>query len=98
MSQLALSGELTIYSAVEVSQNLLSAVQQAQQTAGPLELDLAEVSELDGAGLQLLLSTAKSVAEWGAGVTLSRVPPHIQEVLESYHLSNRFTQATGEAA
>jgi anti-anti-sigma factor len=93
-----LSGELTIYSAVEVSGTLLAALQQAQQTAGPVQLDLAEVTELDGAGMQLLLSTAKSVAEWGATVSLSRVPPPIQAILDSYHLANRFTQATGDAS
>lgn len=98
MSQLALSGELTIYSAVEVSQNLLATVQEAQHSAGPVQLDLAGVTELDGAGMQLLLSTVKSVAEWGAGVALLNVPPNIQEILDSYHLANRFTSATGEAS
>jgi len=49
--RLAISGELTIYQAGEARAALLNALEQ-----GPLlEIDLGGVTELDTAGLQLLL-------------------------------------------
>lgn len=53
-----LSGELTIQCAAEHKTELL----QALAGAGPFELDTQAVSEVDGAGLQLLIAALKSAA------------------------------------
>ncbi len=50
-SLIRLDGELTIYRAAELKQSLLP----LPPGDGPVEIDLAEVTELDSAGLQLLL-------------------------------------------
>jgi anti-sigma B factor antagonist len=50
-TRLRLDGELTIYRAAELKQTLLKALEQAPH----LELDLAGVSELDSAGVQILI-------------------------------------------
>ena len=53
-----LSGELTIAAAAEVKGQLL----QALEARGPLELDTSCVTEVDAAGLQVLLAALKSAA------------------------------------
>lgn len=53
---LTLDGEMTIYRALELKELLLEAIQDG---AG-LELDLSNVTELDTAGVQLLMAARKS--------------------------------------
>lgn len=53
-----LSGELTIAAASKVKADLL----QALAGTGPLEVDTTQISEIDGAGLQVLLAAFKSAA------------------------------------
>lgn len=50
VSRIRLNGELTIYSAVELRDQLLGSIGAARG----VELDLSEVSELDSAGVQVL--------------------------------------------
>lgn len=69
----ALAGELTIYAAEQLKTDLLMRLQPGQ----PLALDLAEVSEIDTAGLQALL-LARRVA---GSLRLTRMPPGVAEVL-----------------
>lgn len=52
---LSLTEDLTIYNALEQKQRLLDALSSADE----LELDLMQVSEIDTAGLQLLLLLKK---------------------------------------
>ncbi len=54
----SLSGELTIHSAAEARHQLLRFL----EGNGPFELDTLAVTEVDGAGLQVLLSALKSAA------------------------------------
>ncbi len=51
-SRLCISGEMTIYQAVELKAAIIASIGDRSVA----ELDLAEVTELDTAGLQLLLS------------------------------------------
>jgi len=50
-AQLALAGELTIYTAAEIK----AALGEAMQRSSAIEVDLAGVTEIDTAGLQLML-------------------------------------------
>ncbi|MBP9712755.1 MAG: STAS domain-containing protein [Sterolibacterium sp.] len=52
-----LAGELTIYSVSEIRQRYVDAVEQKQPDS--CEIDLADVSEIDTAGLQLMLLIKK---------------------------------------
>jgi anti-anti-sigma regulatory factor len=60
----ALNGELTISRAARIKGELLQAI----SAEGPFELDTTGVSEVDAAGLQLLLAAVKSAAKRGAAV------------------------------
>jgi anti-anti-sigma factor len=54
------TGEMTVYTAAAVKSALLEALRAHQEVA--FELDLSEVTELDTAGLQLLLMLNRSCA------------------------------------
>ncbi|MBQ5947357.1 lipid asymmetry maintenance protein MlaB [Massilia sp. ST3] len=53
---LRIEGELSIYRAAELRQELLAAL----DGAAALDIDLSAVTELDSAGVQLLLAAGKS--------------------------------------
>lgn len=76
-------GELTIHAAVEHKDRLLAAVRGG---AG-IRLDLAGVSELDTAGLQLLLLVKREAAAHHVTVELCNLSPAVTEVLTVAHLS-----------
>jgi anti-anti-sigma regulatory factor len=63
---IALDGELTIYRAAELKPLLLAAL----TGAGPIELDLAEVTEVDTAGLQLLMLLRREAQALGRALHL----------------------------
>ncbi len=73
---LALSGELTIYRAAELKAELLAAAALGESPV----LDLAEVSEIDTAGVQLLLLAQREAAARGAALTLTRPSAAVREV------------------
>lgn len=50
--RIALAGELTVFTAAAVREQLLAALGSAAE----IEVDLAQVSEIDSAGVQLLLA------------------------------------------
>ncbi len=75
---LHLMGELTIVRAAELKQLLLSA-------AAPLQIDLSAVTEIDTAGVQLLLLTQKQASNGQAPPRLVR---HSAAVLEVFKLLN----------
>ncbi len=60
-----LPAELTIYAAATTHQALLVWLQeQAGCTSVPLQVSARHVSEIDGAGLQLLVALSKSEVTW----------------------------------
>lgn len=81
LCQLHIEGEMSIYTAAELKAQLLPHL----GLAGDLEIDLSQVSELDGAGLQLLLLAKREAARVGATLHLSW---HSRAVLEVVDLCN----------
>lgn len=55
-ASVSLSGELTIYTVAEVKAGLA----EAMNSASEIEVDLAGISEMDSAGLQLMLIAKRS--------------------------------------
>ena len=70
---LSLTEDLTIYHALELKQTLLDAL----STTSDLELNLSQVSEMDTAGLQLLILLKKEAQRAGKSV---RIVAHSQPV------------------
>jgi anti-sigma B factor antagonist len=76
---LALDGELTIYRAAELKPTLLDALSAARG----LTLSLAAVTEIDSAGVQLLIMLKQAAL---AGGRTLRLVAHSQAVLEVFEL------------
>ncbi|WP_220461466.1 STAS domain-containing protein [Rugamonas apoptosis] len=85
---IVLDGELTIQYAGSVKPLLAQAFSSAAPAA-PV-LDLSGVTDMDGAGLQLLLAFAQAVARAGGQLTLQGVPAVVAAVLERYRVADQF--------
>ena len=95
---LVIDGELTIYTVAETAARL-----RPHLTERRLYLDLSAVSELDGAGLQLLLWLRETLHARGGALRLVAHSPVVAEVLGLLQLSGRFDldsagPAAGDAA
>ncbi|HLO96096.1 MAG TPA: STAS domain-containing protein [Burkholderiaceae bacterium] len=84
---LHLQGELTIFRAAELKGEWLQALEDAQ---GRLELDLAGVTELDTAGLQLLMMLKREAAARGGVLRLQGHSPAVLEVFELLNVAAFF--------
>lgn len=83
---LALSGELTIFTAAQARQEIL-----AHQTAHPdLQLDLAGVTELDTAGVQLLAWLKREAVRRGAALVFRHHSAPVMEVLDLLKVTQAF--------
>ncbi len=80
IAHLSVSGEMTIYTAAELKAELLPWLDKPQ-----LEMDLSEVSEMDSAGLQLLILAKREAQQAGHSLQLSG---HSRAVLEVFDLCN----------
>ena len=76
--RVALSGELTIYSVAQIKATLA----EAMRDGGEIEVDLSGISDIDSAGLQLML-IAKRHLDCGV-----RFVNHSPEVLRLVDLAN----------
>lgn len=77
-ARVRLSGDLTIYTVAEIK----AALAQAMDSADTLEVDLADITDMDTAGLQLML-----IAKRRIGKTVSFVK-HSPVVLRFIDLAN----------
>lgn len=79
---LALEGELTIYRAAELHRQLQVSL-SAPQTH--LDLDLSAVTDLDSAGVQLLMAAKRTAEATSGSLALSR---HSQAVVGVFEMMN----------
>ncbi len=73
---LRIEGEMSIYRAAELRQQLLGAL----DGAAALALDLSSVTELDTAGVQLLLAAGKTAQARGQALRLVAPSAAVREV------------------
>ena len=87
-------GELTVYTCRELKPQLLEHL-----TAHPdaVTLDLSRVSEIDTAGLQLLLIARRHAREGGRELRIKNPSQVVAEVLELCRLGGWLAPATKEA-
>ena len=81
-----ITGALTIYDAAEGKQTLLEALDAASQ----LEINLSAVTEMDTAGVQLLVMLKRAAARAEKQVHLVAHSPASLEVLDQYNLAGYF--------
>jgi anti-anti-sigma factor len=87
-ASLRLSGELTIYHAADLRQALLPHAQAHAWT-----LDLAGVTDIDSAGVQVLLAARRTLAARGGLVRLTACSPAAQAVFSLYGMADAFGAA-----
>lgn len=79
---LRIEGEMSIYRASELKQMLLTALQQSDT----LEIDLSAVTELDTAGVQLLVLAKKTAQARHCNLQLVAHSPVVLQALELLNL------------
>lgn len=89
VTRIALDGELTIYRAAELKVTVLEALRAARA----LEIDLSGVTELDTAGLQVLMLARQSAAADQRALRLVRHSPAVAEIFEMLDLAAFFGDA-----
>ncbi len=95
-SSFRIDGEFTIYRAAELAAALKAAL-AAVPDGGALEVDLSEVSEMDSAGVQLLLAAKRSADETGRALRLAGRSAAVSEVLAILRLTDHFGEALAQA-
>jgi len=81
-----IEGEMTIYTALQLKEALLAPLDQCAD----LEIDLAGVTEIDSAGMQLLILAKSEARARGKNVLLSGHSPAVLEVLDLCKLEGFF--------
>ena len=81
MCQVSVEGEMTIFAAQEIK----AALEEPISKAGEIEFDLSNITEIDGAGLQIMLMAKIKCMERG---TKLRFTGHSQPVLEVLDLTD----------
>lgn len=84
---LGLAGELTIQTAAQEKAGLLAFLDVTAAEDADVELDLSEVTDLDTAGVQLLLMVRREALAQGRQLWLSRPSQTVVDVLRIAHLS-----------
>jgi anti-anti-sigma factor len=80
------TGEMTIYQAMEMKGELLPCL----DCGAEVEIDLSEVSEMDIAGFQLLLLAKREAANAGKSLRLVAHSPVTLEVLDLLNMASYF--------
>ena len=81
-AQINIDGEATIYAAAE----LFERVKAALAGSGPVELDLAGVTEMDASGVQLLLLLKRELEQAKRPLKLLEASPAVREILRMLDL------------
>lgn len=76
--QLVASGDMTIYHAAVMKDALLA---EASDVKSDLSLDLANVTELDTCGVQMILVLRRHAQAAGHDLTIAATSPAVREVL-----------------
>lgn len=87
--RIAIEGEMTIYRAADLKAEVLEALRKTPV----LEIDLSGVTELDTAGLQVLMLAKQTAAADQRELRLLRHSPAVMEILEMLDLVAFFGDA-----
>ena len=89
LTRIALDGEMTIYRAADLKVTLLEALRKTRV----LEVDLSAVTELDTAGLQVLMLAKQCAAAEERELRLVQHSPAVVEIFEMLDLVAFFGDA-----
>lgn len=84
--RLMLDGAMTVYNAVDIKNQLMTAVQQSPV----LELDLSNVTEMDTAGFQLLVLAKRESLLADRHLRIVAHSDAVREIIEFYGMTGFF--------
>jgi anti-anti-sigma factor len=84
-----IEGEMTIYRAAEIKRTLLTSIVEA----AVVEFDLSKVTELDSAGVQLLMLAKRTAQARHGALRLVAHSPVVRDVIELLSLGSYFGNA-----
>lgn len=84
--RLAIEGEFTIFTAQELKDRFLAALEQERE----IEVDLSQVSEMDSAGLQLMIGAKREATRQGKPLRFSGHSPAVVQILDLCGVSGYF--------
>jgi anti-sigma B factor antagonist len=82
---LPLRGDLTVQVAAERCSELLGLLGRCEP-GRPCQLDVADLVDVDSAGVQLLLALRRSLSEQGSTLQLTGLRGSLAQALATYHL------------
>lgn len=85
-SRYAITGEMTIYRAAELKHSLIEHILQNEE----IEIDLSKVSEIDSAGLQLLILAKLEASVRNKPLRFEGHSPAVMEILDLSDLAGFF--------
>jgi len=85
-TQLVIQDEMTIYTVLELRDTLLPYLEENKE----LQLDLSDVSEIDSAGMQLLLMLKQQAVKINNQFTLVHHSHAVVETLELFNVASFF--------
>ena len=85
IARLEIKGELSIFTAADICRQLLGALESAQE----VEVDLSEVTEMDSAGMQLMVAAKREAAQRESQLRFTGHSPAVFDVLELCNLSGQ---------
>ncbi len=85
-SKLCPQGEMTIYKAAELKSSLLSALDQCRT----VEIDLSQISEMDTAGLQLLILAKREAQAKNIDLNIVGHSPAVIDVMDLCNMTAYF--------
>ena len=86
LSLLHIEGEMTIYTAAEIKAELMTHIVQPCE----LEIDLSQVSEMDSAGLQILILVKREAEKHSTSLRLTGHSRAVLDVLDMCNLASYF--------
>lgn len=84
--RISIIGELNIYEAVEAKNRLMYML----PGCNALDMDLSQVSELDTAGIQVLILARQEAGKSGKAFALVTPSQPVQDLIETYNLAEFF--------
>jgi len=85
---LSIDGDLTIYSVAQAKKEIFD---DYDNFVSPVTLDLQSVSEIDTAGLQLLLFLQKMLSKDNKKIHLEKSNEHVDAILKNLDVATYFT-------
>jgi anti-anti-sigma factor len=83
---LNIEGELTVFAVHALKDRIMAALAESST----LQINLSDVSEVDGAGIQLLLAAKREAQQRGGTLSLVKHPPQFIAALELTDLAREF--------